>query len=83
MTNHKNEVFFKKSYLMGHWAKYYAICIEFQERGSQHVHLFIWILNTPNIKNEAAYTEFIEKTINTPLPDHLNDPKLPELVKTS
>ena len=81
MTKHKNEVFFKESYLMGHRAKYYAICIEFQERGRPHVHLFIWILNTPNIKNEAVYTEFIEKT-NAPLPDHLKDPQLSELVTT-
>ena len=34
--------------------KYYAIRIEFQERGSPHVHSFIWICNAPNIENEAA-----------------------------
>ena len=28
----------------------------------------------PNIENEAACIEFIEKTINALLPDHLNDP---------
>ena len=53
----------------------------FQERDSSHVHSFIWIFNAPNIENEAAYIEFIEKTINAQLPDHLNDPKLFELVK--
>ena len=41
--------------------KYYAICIEFQERGSPYVHPFIWIFNAPNIENEAAYIELIEK----------------------
>ena len=59
-----------------------VIRIEFQERISPHVHSFIWIFNTPNIENEAAYLEIIEKTINARLQDHLNDPKLFDLVKT-
>ena len=62
--------------------KYYAIRIEFQERGISSVHSFIWINNVANIENEAAYIEFIEKTINAQLPNHLNDPELFELVKT-
>ena len=62
---YKAEVFFKEIILGGPLGKtkYYAIRIEFQERGSPHVHLFIWIFNAPNIENEAAYIEFIEKTI--------------------
>ena len=63
-------------------AKYHAIRIEFQESGSPHVHSFIWIFNAPNIENETTYIEFIEKTINAQLSDHLNDPELFELVKT-
>ena len=39
-------------------------------------------MNAPNIENEAAYIEFIEKTINAQLPNYLNDPELSELVKT-
>ena len=80
----KVEVFFKKIILDGPLGKtkYYAIRIEFQERGSPYVHSFIWIFNAPNIENEAAYIEFIEKTINAQLPDHLSDPELFELVKT-
>ena len=62
--------------------KYYAIRIEFQERGSLYFHLFIWIFNVPNMENEAAYTEFIEKTLNVQLPDHLNYPERFELVQT-
>ena len=50
--------------------------------GSPHVHSSIWIFNAPNIQNETAYTEFIEKTINTQLPHHLKDLELFELVKT-
>ena len=36
---------------------------------------------TPNIENEATYIEFIGKTINSQLPDHLNDSELFELFK--
>ena len=60
----------------------HAIHIEFQEKGSPHVHSFIWIFSVPNIKNEAAYIEFTAKTINTQLPDYLNDPDFFELVRT-
>ena len=75
---YKVEVFFKKIILddpLGK-TKYYAVQIEFQERGSPHVHSFIWIFNAPNIENEAAYIEFIEKIINPQLPNHLNDLEL-------
>ena len=41
-----------------------------------------WFFNLPSIQNEAAFTEFIEKTINAQLPDHLNDQELFEIVKT-
>ena len=61
--------------------KYYAIRVEFQEKGSPHVHSFIWIFNVPNIQNEADYIEFIEKTINVQLSEHSNDPELFELVE--
>ena len=44
--------------------------------GSPHVHSFICIFSAPNIENEAACIEFIEKTVNAQLPDHLNDPEL-------
>ena len=81
---YKTEVIFKEILFEGPLGKtkYYAITIEFQERGSSHVHSFIWIFKAPNIKNEAVYTEFIEKTTNGQLPKHMNDPELFELVKT-
>ena len=55
----KVEVFFNKIILDGPLtkAKYFAIRMEFQERGSPHVHSFIWIFNAPNIENEATYIE--------------------------
>ena len=54
----KLKYFSNKSHLMVHLGKtkYYAIRIEFQERGNPHVHSFIRIFNAPNIENEAAYT---------------------------
>ena len=81
---YKVEVFFKEIIIDGPLdiTKYYAIRIEFQERGSPHVHSFIWILNAPNIQNEAVYIKFIEQTINSQLPDPLNDPELFKLDKT-
>ena len=74
----KVEVFFKEIILDGRLGKtkYYAILIEFQERGSPHVHSFIWIFNAPNIQNETAYIKFIEKTTNAQLPDHLKKAEL-------
>ena len=43
--------------------------------------MFIWILNPPNIQDEAAYISLIEKTINAQLPDPQNDSELFELVR--
>ena len=81
--HYKVEAFFKEIILDGPLGKtkYYAIRIEFQERGSPHVYSFIWIFSAPNIENGAAYIEFIEKTINSQLPNHLSDPDLFGLVK--
>ena len=78
----KVEVFFKEIILNGTLenTEYYAIRIEFQEKGSPHAHSVIWILNAPNIENKAAYKELIEKTISQ-LPGYLNDPELFDVVK--
>lgn len=63
-------------------AKYYANHIEFQERVSPYFHSFIPIFSAWNIENEAAYKEFLEKTINGQLLNDLNDSELFELLKT-
>ena len=42
----------------------------------------IRIFSIPNVKNEAAFVEFIQKKINAQLPDHLIDQNLFELLKT-
>ena len=65
-SQYKVELFFKEIILDGPLGKtkFYAILTEFQEKGSPHVHSVIWILKAPNVENEAAYTAFIEETIN-------------------
>ena len=57
---YKVQVFFKEILLDGPLGKtkYYVLRVEFQERGSPHVHAFIWILNTPKIGNETEYLAF-------------------------
>ena len=44
------KIFFKVIVLDGLRGKtqYYAIRVEFQVRGSPHIHSFIWVLNAPN-----------------------------------
>ena len=62
--------------------KHYAIRNEFKKRGSPYIHSFTYTCNTRNIQNEAACIDFIEKTTNAQLSNHLNDSKLLELVNT-
>ena len=49
------ETFFKTIVLDGPLGKttYYAIRIEFQVRGSPHIHSFLWILNAPTLTPET------------------------------
>ena len=63
--------------------KYYAIRIEFQVRGSPHIHCFIWILNAPVLSdnNAAEYVSFVDKTVHAYLPNKNENPNLHELVK--
>ena len=58
---YKVEVFFKDIILDVPLVKtkYYAICIELQERDSPLACSFIWILDPPNIQDEAACISFI------------------------
>ena len=76
---YKVEVFVKEIILDGPlWkTKYYAIRIEFQKAVCPHVNS-----NAPNVENEAANIDFIEKTENGQLQENLNDPEIFELVKT-
>ena len=77
------KVFFKEIVLDGPLGKtkYYALRIEFQERGSPHVHAFVWILDAPQISDGNEYKSFVERTISALLPDPESQPELFELVK--
>ena len=52
---HKVQVFFQEILLDGSLdkTKYYALRVEFQERGSPRVHAFIWILNAPKVVSQT------------------------------
>ena len=58
------EIFFKVIVLDGPLGKtsYYAIHIEFQVRGSPHIHSFIWILNAPKLSRETndEYVQWVD-----------------------
>ena len=64
--------------------KYYAIRVEFQVRGSPHVHSFIWIVNAPTLtkSNIENYRKWLDSIIRTDLPDPHLEPELYQLVKT-
>ena len=79
------EMFFKIIVLDGPLGKtqYYAIRVEFQVRGSPHIHSFIWILNAPKLTkvNIDDYRKWVDSVIRSDLPDPNNEPALFELVK--
>ena len=59
------ESFFKEIVVNGPLGKvtYYAIRVEFQVRGSPHIHSFLWVLNAPTLTkdNIDQYIQFIDK----------------------
>ena len=80
------EIFFKTFIFNGPLGKtnYYGIHVEFQVRGSPHVHSFMWILSSPILtkSNIEEYTSWVDNNISTDLPDPRSEPDLFELVKT-
>jgi hypothetical protein len=63
---------------------YYALRIEFQMRGSPHLHALIWTSDCPKLTPDSkqAYIEFIDKHVQAYLSNQETDPQLHELVKT-
>ena len=57
---------------------YYALRIEFQMRGSPHLHALIWTSDCPELTldNENAYITYIDKR----LPDRVKEPEYYDLV---
>lgn len=61
----------------------YFIRVEFQSRGSPHLHLFLWIDDAPSLtsaKHTTEITSYIDKVISTQIPSKESDPELHDLV---
>ena len=80
------EMFFKDIVVDGPLGKtkYYAIRVEFQARGSPHIHSLLWILNAPvlNQNNKEDYIAFVDNIIKCDLPSKDTNPELYDLVLT-
>ena len=80
------ELFFKEIVVNGPLGKveYYAIRVEFQVRGSPHIHSFLWVNGAPKIPSEIKeeYIAFIDQIIKANLPDPQTEHDLYVLVKT-
>lgn len=51
--------------------RYYAYHVEFQARGSPHIHAFVWIENFPSLTvgSKEGYLKYLDKIVKTNLPD--------------
>ena len=60
------------------------IRVEFQDRGSAHIHALVWTKHAPNldtIEGRKLAPAFIDKYISTMEPSTIDDPELKELVQ--
>ena len=80
------EVFFTQIIINGPLGKvkYHAIRVEFQFRGSPHIHSFLWVIDAPLLTKETKneYLNYIDHIIKVELPDKDIEPKLYQMVKT-
>ena len=62
----------------------YAIRVEYQYRGSPHIHAFLWVSNIPRLDNDtiSSWINIIDARIQCTLPDEVQDKELYDLVKT-
>ena len=62
---------------------YYALRIEFQMRGSPHLHALIWTSDCPKLMQDTKqnYIDYVDQHVQAYLPDKDKDPDLYELVK--
>ncbi|XP_028408493.1 uncharacterized protein LOC114531049 [Dendronephthya gigantea] len=85
---HRVETFFSEV-LLSHCnpigkITYYALRIEFQMRGSPHLHALVWTSDCPKLTSESkdAYVAFIDEHVQANLPNKQDELELHELVKT-
>ena len=64
--------------------KYYAIRVEFQFRGSPHIHSFLAISNASTLSEKLLdyYVDFLDSVVCGKLPSEQEDSHLYDLVKT-
>ena len=81
------ETFFKeivlhKNGLFGGDVENYVIKVEFQARGSPHVHFFLWVKDTPLLTADTKeeYVKFVDSFIRTDLPNENTELELFNLV---
>ena len=57
--------------------------VEFQARGSAHIHSLFWIKDAPqlDVDPEEKVTAFIDRYVSCQLPDEATDPELHKIVK--
>ncbi len=63
---------------------YYALRIEFQMRGSPHLHALIWTSDCPELTNDTkdVCIDYIDQHVQAYLPDKETDHQLYDLMKT-
>ena len=80
------ETFFKVIVLNGplEKVKCHTIRVEFQVRGSLHIHSFIWIIDAPILTkdNIGECVAFIDSIVKSYVPDPIKNPDLFKLVTT-
>ena len=80
------EIFFKVIVINGPLGKvkYHAIRVEFQVRGSPHVHSFLWVIDAPILTadNVKEYRQFVDSIIKSFVPNVNEDQELFHLVTT-
>uniref|UniRef100_A0A9J7Y7T4 ATP-dependent DNA helicase n=1 Tax=Cyprinus carpio carpio TaxID=630221 RepID=A0A9J7Y7T4_CYPCA len=60
----------------------YFYRVEFQARGSPHIHLLAWVKGAPEFENQSdqVVCDFIDRYITCQLPDPTTDPELHKIV---
>ena len=80
------ETFFKEIIVNGPLGitNYHAIRVEFQMRGSPHIHSFLWIKGAPKLTaaTKDEYITFIDKIVKAELPNPETEAELFNLVRT-
>ena len=75
------ELILSKCQALGEVSDYFYR-VEFQKRGSPHIHMVVWIKNAPKYgeNSEEQVVKFIDKYISCEMPEEKKDPILYEII---